>query len=250
MFMQALSTIDRSMLIIDELFPPPRQQSIFDKSIDLLKALSCSTITGAIGQVLETGIKAFQTISTSRHKVEAVKYVADMYELKLRSQDEIRRIDLQVERNRAIERSLTLYIERSFQLHVDKLTKEHLVRMRECDNERDTIIHKIDKYAEIQLREIEQRYAMIIRENEVKCAFYRQSLQDMYERQVTPADLVKAASEFYFSLIQQSFQQGNGNSKNTQALLGNIMEYIRCMGDPSKFISFETFIEQRKKITR
>jgi hypothetical protein len=69
-----------------------------------------------------------------------------MYEVQRRSQIEMRKLDVQSEYNREQERNLTLYIEKSFQLQIDELTKEHLFRMAKVESDRDTVIHRIDSY--------------------------------------------------------------------------------------------------------
>ena len=242
--MQALSNMERSILVINELFPPEPTPTKFDKGLDLIKALSCATVPGAIGQVFETGIKAFQVIRSGRYKVEAVKYVADMYEVQQRAQVEMRRLEVQSEQNR----NMTLFIEKSFQVQIDELSKEHLYRMRKLDSDRETVIHKIDTYAQIQLKEIDKRYSAIIRENEAKCILYRQMLQDMYEKRLTPADLMREASQQYFLLIQKSYARNDGASQSTQALFDRLMEFIVFMGDPQQFVSFQDFIERKKVI--
>ena len=70
----------------------------------------------------------------------------------------------------------------------------------------------------------------------------------MYEKQLTPADLMREASQQYFMLIQKSYSRNDGASPSTQALFDRLMDFIKFMGDPNQFVSFHDFIERKKVI--
>ena len=240
--MNSLSQIEHSILFIEKLFQAEPAPTNFDRMLELIKTASTFTMPGAIGQLLETGIKAIKVINTNKHKVKALKYVADMYELQQLSQIEMKRLENEREKSK----SINLYIEKSFQTEIDKLTKTHLHRMSRLENDCLSIIEKIDSFATSQLKKVDRYYADIIRENESKCVLYRQTLNSMYENKVTPADMVWYASQRYISIIEQAFSQNKGDIASTQAIFDRMMEYIKVMGNPNTFISFQNFIEFKR----
>lgn len=242
--MDYLSEVDYSLLVVNQLFPPELPPIKFDKGLDLIKTLTCTTVPGMIGQVFETGIKMFQTIQNSKYKAQTVEYVSNMYEVQKRSEIELRRLETQAEQNK----TLRLYIDKAFQAKVDELSKTYHFNMRKLKNEHDAAVHKINSYAEIELKRIDKHYAAIIREQELKCVMYRQFLQQMYGSKVTPADLVAEASMRYFNIIDKSYDRQDGNSPSTQAAYNQLMEFIKFMGDPNRFVSFNDYIDRTSRL--
>lgn len=236
--MYDLSEVDYTAKVIEQLFPAEPAPTNLDKGIDLIKALTCTTIPGVIGSVFQTGLKTFQVIQNSKYKERAIKYVSNMYEVQKFSELEMKRLELAREQNK----SITLYIDRTFQATIDELSKNYSYNMQKLKNNHEAAIHKINTYAEIELSRINKQYASIISEQESKCVLYRQFLLHMYKSNVTPADLLVEGSKQYFQLIQKAYDKGDGDSSSTQALFNNLSNYINFIGDPNKFVSFNDFI--------
>lgn len=237
--MNHLSEADYTIAYVDRLFPPESKPTKFDKGIDLIKALSCTTVPGVIGQVLETGIKAYQSIKNTKYRCQAVKYVSNMYEVQKFSEIELKRLELESERNKTV----SLYIDKTFQCEIDRISKEHTYKMSVLKNEHDTAIHRIDAYTKVELARINKTYAAIVREQEFKCVMYRQFLKQMYFSKVTPADLIAEASKQYFAIAQKAYERGDGDSSSTQAVFESILDYLRFVQDYNGFVPFSEYIK-------
>lgn len=242
--MDQLVHMDHSLQVINELFPPEKPDTKFDKVLDVIKALSGGTVAGVIGQALETTIKVLGTMNAGRQKVQAIKYVSDAYEMRYLSEIEMTRLKNQSEANK----NITLYIDKAFQCKMDEINKEYLYKIKKIETDKELAIVRMDQYAKICLKDIDEKYAMLIRENEGKCALYRQHLQFMFSNKITPAHLISDLSKRYldyaikFTLQPRSPSDCAVNEK----LLNDIIKLIECIGScDGIFISFENFIGLR-----
>lgn len=238
--MQNLSEIDYTLLVMEQLYPSEPKPTMADKGIDILKILTCTTIPGMIGQVLETGIKTFQSIQNSKYKYRTLKYVSNMYEVQKFSEIEMKRLEIESKKNETV----NLFIDKAFQSKIDEISKIYNYNMNKLKNEHDAAIHRVNAYAEIELKRIDKQYAAIIKEQELKCVMYRQFLQHMYINNITPADLIGEASNLYFQIVMKAYDKGDGDSSSTQSLFNSIIEYIRFIGDPYRFVSFHDYLKR------
>jgi hypothetical protein len=198
-------------------------------------------------QLIAYAIKSFLEIHNSKYKVEAVKYVSDMYEMQQMSKVELRKLNVQSEMNRLQEKNITLYIEKSFQYKTDEMTKEHLYKMKKLEIDSETILHNIDAYAKIELKNIDSRYSAIILENERQCAMYRCTLQDMLNRNITPATIIAQASELYLKLTEIAFINNNAHTQSSQATFSGLLNFIESFGKQKPFITFSEFINEKNR---
>ena len=58
--------IDRTLQVIEQLFPPEKEITKFDRVVDMLKALSSGSIVGVIGQAIEITGKVCNSISAGK----------------------------------------------------------------------------------------------------------------------------------------------------------------------------------------
>lgn len=124
------------------MFPPQESETKFDKILDLIKTLSCGTLVGTVGQVLTTTIKTCGVVAAEKQRVEAVRYVKDAYEVKCKAETEMKRLNVESEKNRV----LTLYIEKSFQKEIDEIQKKHIYDMQRLKDSKDEALYEIDQY--------------------------------------------------------------------------------------------------------
>ena len=110
LMMNSMLGLERTLDAYATIFPPQQPQTKFDKLIELVEAYSSGTLAGAIGQVLQATIKTYGIIKTDNNRIEALKYVADAYEVKSRADVELKGLELKSEKNR----TLTLFIDRKF----------------------------------------------------------------------------------------------------------------------------------------
>lgn len=243
--MNQIVNIDDTLFAFSEIFPPQKQETKFDKVLDLIKAFSSGTLVGTVGQVIETTIKTCGVLATEKQRVQAVKYVKDAYEVKCNAEVEMKKLDVESEKTQA----LTLYIERSFQKEIDEIQKEYAFKMQKLRNDKEIALYEIDKYAKIQLEGINQKYATIIRANEDICLVYRQYLNYMKNCNESPAHLISECSKAYMNIVQNSIFDKSVNMSDAKIGLDQILKLLQFLDSTNNyFLPFEVFVEQRKQM--
>ena len=254
-FVMLLSIFPRnsSLLTIEKLFPPEEKETKLDKVISFLKAMASGTPWGVLGQAIETTGNVISVISSGKQRVQTVKYVKDAYEAKLLAEEEMAKIQ---ERGR----TMTLYIEKSFQAEVDSLSKrlileshrldlQHEERMASIKNEYEVAVLKINSFAKQELNQINSAYAKIIRRNEMYCLLYRQYLKFLSDSKTTPSDMIAEISKRSMDIIEKAIMVPNTNLAVFSAGLDGVMKMLEFLGHPDTFfISFDKFISQKSKM--
>lgn len=248
-----LQPINSSLLTIEKLFPPEEKERKFDKVISFFKAMASGTPWGVLGQAIETTGNVLSVISSGKQRVQTVKYVKDAYEAKLLAEGEMAKIQ---ERGR----SMTLYIEKSFQAEVDSLSKrlileshrldlQHEERMTSIRNEYELDVLKINSFAKQELNQINNAYAKIIRRNEMYCFLYRQYLKFLSDSKTTPSDMIAEISKRSMDIIEKAIMVPNTNLAAFSAGLDGVIKMLEFLGHPDTFfISFDKFISQKDKM--
>lgn len=243
--MNEVSNIDNTLYAFSELFPPQESETKFDKILDLIKTLSCGTLVGTVGQVLTTTIKTCGVVAAEKQRVQAVRYVKDAYEVKCKAETEMKRLNVESEKNRV----LTLYIEKSFQKEIDEIQQKHIYDMQRLKDSKDEALYEIDQYARVQLEGINKKYATIIRANEDVCWLYRRYLYYMRKCNESPAHLIAKYSEAYMNIVQNSVFDRSVKMSDVQIGLDQILKLLQFLSSTNNyFLPFETFIEQRKQM--
>lgn len=243
--MNEITNIDSTLYAFSEIFPPKEPETKFDKFLELVKAFSSGTLVGTVGQVLTTTIKTCGLVSTEKQRVQAVKYVKDAYEVKCNAEIEMKSLDIESERNKA----LTLYIEHSFQKQIDEIHKNHAYKMQELQTNKEVALYEIDKYAQIQLEGINKEYATIIRRNEGLCVIYRKYLETMKNCKESPAHLIAELTKSYMNIVERSIFDKSVKMSDVQVGLDQSLKLLEFLGTYNNyFLPFEKFIEQRKKL--
>lgn len=243
--MSQIANIDSTLYAFSEIFPAREPETKFDKFLELVKAFSSGTLTGTVGQVLETTIKTCGIVATEKQRVQAVKYVKDAYEVKCNAEVEMKKLDIESEKTKA----LTLYIEHSFQKQIDEINKNHIYRMQELQTRKEITLYEIDKYAQVQLEGINKEYASIIRRNEGLCVVYRKYLQAMKDSKESPAHLINELSHSYMRIVERAIFDKSVNMNDVQKGLDQSLKLLEFLSTYNNyFLTFESFIEQRKRL--
>lgn len=209
---------------------PPKPNGFFEKCMEVGKLFLITTPIAIIGQTAQMAIQTYGLLKENEQKVKAVKYFSNTNEMKYKAELEARKIQ-------NCHSEITLYIDKKFQNELDKINKEFQVKMYQIKNLKETSIYNINKYAQIQLNGIDKHYSEIIRENEVKCALYREFLFAANMKGVSSNDVG------YF--LTKSFVENIKDLEFEKLLL--MKEMILEMMKPTNFVSFEEFIGIRRK---
>lgn len=144
---------------------------------------------------------------------------------------------------------MTLYIEKSFQMKIDEIQRNHIYRMEELKNNKDIAIYEIDKYTQIQFEGINKHYATIVRANEDMCWLYRRYLDYVKKCKESPAHLIAEYSKAYMNIVQNSIFDKSIKMVDVQIGLDQILKLLQFLSATNNyFLPFETFIEQRKQM--
>lgn len=251
-----LLPVDNSLRVIRELFPAEQTPTKFDKTIELIKALTANSITGLIGQAIETTGKVCSTLISGKQRVQAVKFVTDAYEVKLRSEVELARLNNESQKTKA----LTLYVEKSFQARMDELNKEILLRsrsielkhsenMRQINAEHEKAIIGMNLIAKEHLHSIDKRYAEMIARNENYCLLYRQYLKSLQDGGITPGVMIKELSNKSLDMLATLANNPSISIERMNAALEAAKQLIDFVNRPEEyFIPFDKFINQKNMI--
>ena len=251
-----LQPVDNSLRVIRELFPAEQAPTKFDKTIELVKALTANSVTGVITQAIETTGKVFSTLLSGKQRVQAVKFVTDAYEVKLRSEVELAQLNNESQKAKA----LTLYVEKSFQARMDELNKEILLRsqelelkhsekMRQINTEHENAIIKMNLIAKEHLHSIDKRYAEMITRNENYCLLYRHYLKSLHDSGLTPGAIIKELSNRTLDMLSALASNPSISIEKMNAALAVAKELIDFVDRPEEyFIPFDKFINQKKII--
>lgn len=243
--MNGVSDFERTLHAFAEIFPPAVPETKFEKFLELLKVFSSGTLTGTVGQVLETTIKTCGVFANEKQKVQAVQYVANAYEVKCNAEIEMKRLEIESDKTKAI----TLYIERAFQEEIDEIHKNHILKMQELHTKKIIALYEIDKFAEIQLAGINKEYATIVRRNEGLCVLYRKYLQDMRSCNETPAHIINELSRSYMKIVEGAIWDKSIDMAIVQQGLDQSLKLLEFLSKYNNyFLPFESFIEQRKML--
>lgn len=251
-----LQPVDNSLRVIRELFPAEQAPTKFDKTIELIKALTANSIPGVIGQAIETAGKVCSTLLSGKQRVQAVKFVTDAYEVKLRSEVELARLNNESQKTKA----LTLYVEKSFQARMDELNKEILLRsraielkhsekMRQINAEHEKAIIGMNLIAKEHLHSIDKHYAEMITRNENYCLLYRHYLKSLQDSGITPGVMIKELSNKSLDMLATLANNSSISIERMNAALEAAKQLIDFVDRPEEyFIPFDKFINQKKMI--
>lgn len=121
--------------------------------------------------------------------------------------------------------------------------------MHELRANKDIALYEIDKYAQIQLEGINQEYSTIIRKNEALCVVYREYLEAMRATKETPSHLIAELSKCYMEIVSKSVFDKSVNMANVEIGLNQSLKLLECLSlCDNYFLSFEDFVEQRKRL--
>lgn len=251
---QFMQPVDNSLRVLGELWPSERPSTRFDKMMDLIKTLAVNSIPGVIGQALETTGKVCSTLISGRQRIQAVKYVADAYEVKCRSEVELAKLNNERQKNQAI----TLYIEKTFQARMDELNRDIILRSKQMELAHSKSLYQIDAehkqailnmnlIAKEHLYSIDKRYAAIITRNENYCLLYRQYLKSLQDSNTTPGVLIRELSKRYMDMLCDFARNPSTNievmNRTVQAAL-ELLDFLDKSGN--YFVPFDKFVDQKK----
>ena len=186
----------------------------------------------------------FQTYALIQGRREARKIVAytnSLEEVKIKSAVELRRLDVESQRNwyqyDLQKNFLTLYVDKCYQKTIDQITKEAQSVSREIETERCRAIREIDKYTISVTKDMDYRYQEMLRQEEAICAVYRDFIHDLTKQDLSRQ---KIAAEIGIQAITNSHKLSDAKFKI-------ICDAIIKMTEPN-YVTFEKFVKLHNNI--
>lgn len=221
---------------------PEKKKDNFDRVMDVAHLL----MDGTVGTICNGINSLFQTYALMQGRRDArkiVKYTCSLEEMRAKAAVEMRRLDVESQKQwqqyDLQKRTLTLYVDKKFQDAIDQLTVSFQNESHKTYNERYRAVQAIDEYTSRTVSRMDQRYQLMLRQEELVCAAYRDVLHELTQHGISRNQV---ATEI--------FKQAIANSDKLDNLKFNtVIDAIVQMTEPS-FISFDEFVKMRSSLQR
>lgn len=211
-------------------YMPPRKNGFFQKAMDVAHLILDHEPVSVIAHTVDGAIQTFGMIRETKYRVEALKYATHLEEVRINASVEMARI----QQSRAID----LYIDHSFQRAIDHMEAAYLEQSTALNNYGRKMIQEIDRRVEAGHQGINRLYVNTVKENEMKCAMYR----DFVDR--SSKEGIKQRDVTYFLIRKLGENMHRYDSRAVSNVCSVIQEMIRQ--DPT--ISFEEYLGLEKRI--
>ena len=168
-----------------------------------------------------------------KYRAKAIKYVTHLEEVRINAQVEMARLQ-----NQNI--AMRLYIDRSFQQSLDYMEDAYLSQSYRIDQTRRQMIQEVNNQVQRHFGNIDRRYIETVRENELKCAMYRdfvnQSVKMGSHSLILQCSLLRSWLTIWIGIIVEQLQVF-------------AMYYTEMMRQNSR-VSFEEYLSLEKRLKR
>lgn len=213
-------------------YMPPRKDGFFDKAMEVAHLLLDHEPISAITHTVECAIQTYGMIRETKFRAKAFQYATHLEEVRINAQLEMARI----QRGQAI----NLYIDQQFQKSLDFMEASYLAQSNSMSNYGRKMIAEIDKRVEAGHRGIDRLYINTVKENEMKCAMYRDFIDRSSKEGVEQRDVML----FVFRKLGDNMDRYDSRAvSDVCSVLREMMKY-----DPT--VSFEEYLGLEKQIKR
>ncbi len=221
---------------------PEKKKDNFDRAMDIAHLLMDGAV-GAVCNCISSVFQSYAIMQGSREIKKIVRYTNNLEEMRIRAAIEMRRLDIEAQRQwqqyDLQKTTLTLYVDKKFQEAIDQLTIYYRRKSNKTYNERYQAALAVDKYTSRTVSRMDQRYQLMLRQEELACAAYRDALHEVTQsgisRSQVAAEIFKQAIANTDRLSDQKFD--------------TIINAIIKMTEPT-FISFGGFVKMHGDLQR
>lgn len=214
-------------------FMPPKKNGIFEKSMEVARLLLQNEPISVIAHVVDGAIQNYGMMKEMKYRTKAIKYVTHLEEVRINAQIEIAKMQ---NPNTA----MMMYIDRSFQQALDQMQNSYLSQSYMIEQSRRRMIQEVDNQVQSHLDNIDKRYLETVRENELKCAMYRDFVNESTKEGVTQYDVT------FFIMKKLADNMDRYNSKAVASVCDVLKEMI-CQNSN---ISFKEYLNIQKQLKR
>lgn len=210
---------------------PPKKNGIFEKSMEVARLLLEHEPISIIAHTVDGAIQNYGMIKEMRYRAKAIKYVTHLEEVRINAQVEIAK-------TQAANAAMMMYIDRSFQQSLDYMQASYLSQSQMIDQSRRQMIQEVNNQVQSHLGSIDKRYKETVRENELKCAMYRDFVNGSAKEGVSQSDIT------FFIAKKLVDNMDRYNSKAVAGVCGVLQEMMRQNSN----ISFEEYLSLQKRL--
>lgn len=214
-------------------FIPPRKNGFFEKSMEVAHLILDHEPLSAICNTVNNAIQTYGMISETKYRVKALKYTTHLEEVRINAAVEMARIQ-------TASNAMNLYIDRSFQRSLDNMEASFMEQSYKIESSRRKMIQEVNKSVENHLINIDKRYIDTVRENEMKCAMYRDFVNQSNKEGITQTDV---------TLFITKKLAENMHRYNNKAVI-SICDVISEMMRNNHRISFDEYLKFEKRLKK
>lgn len=214
-------------------FIPPRKNGIFERSMEVARLLLENDPISKVTNTINNAIQNYGMMREIECRVKALEYVTHLEEVRINAQVEMARMQ-------GSNAAITMYIDRQFQRHLDYVQDCYFNQANLLECTRREMIRDINSKVQTHFRNIDERYLETVRENELKCAMYRDFLHDLDKNGIKESDIWLFCAE---KLVN------NMDRYNNEAVV-SISNLIQKMITRRDDVSFERYLEIQRSLKR
>lgn len=214
-------------------FMPPKKNGVFEKSLEVARLLLEHEPISIIAHTVDGAIQNYGMMKEMKYRAKAIKYVTHLEEVQINAQVEMAKMQ---NPNMA----MMMYIDRSFQQALDCMENSYLSQSNMIEQSRRRMIQEVNNQVQSHLGNIDKRYIDTVRENELKCAMYRDFVNGAAKEGVTQSDIT------YFIAKKLVDNMDRYNSEAVASVCG-VLKEMMCQNSN---ISFEEYLSMQKRLKR
>lgn len=186
-----------------------------------------------LAHTVDGAIQNYGMMKEMKYRAKAIKYVAHLEEVRINAQVEISKIQ---NPNMA----MMMYIDRSFQQALDRMQDSYLSQSYMIEQSRKRMIQEVNSQVESHLGNIDMRYKETVRENELKCAMYRDFVNGSAKDGVTQSDIT-------FFIAKKLIDNMDRYNSRAVASVCDVLKEMMCQNSN---ISFEEYLNIQKRLKK
>lgn len=214
-------------------FMPPKKNGRFEKAMEVARLILEHEPISVIAHTVDGAIQTYGMMKEMKYRVKAIKYVTHLEEVRINAQVEITKMQ-----NPNV--AMMMYIDRNFQQALDYMQDSYLSQSYMVEQSRRRMIQEVNQQVQSHFGDIDKRYIETVRENELKCAMYRDFVNGAAKDGVAQSDVT-------FFIAKKLID--NMDRYNSRAV-ASVCDVLKEMMRQNSNISFEEYLNMQKRLKR
>ncbi len=212
-------------------FMPPKKNGIFEKAMEVARLILENEPLSIIAHTVDGAIQTYGMTKEMKYRAKAIKYLAHLDEVRINAQ-------LEMSKLQNVNAAMMMYIDRNFQQTLDNMQYSYLCQSNLIKQSRRHMIQDVDNQVRSHFKDIDQHYINTVRENELKCAMYRDFINESDRNGVTQSDIT-------FFMTKKLID--NMDRFNSKAVC-SVCDVLKDMMRQNPKVSFEEYLCWQKQL--